>query len=403
MRDIFVERLSGISAAERSIEIVERKGLGHPDTICDSIMERVAVALSKEYVERFGTVLHHNIDKGLLVAGGVERRFRGGRVTEPMKLIFGDRAVSRFGNETIPVGDIAVTTAKQWFRENLRFVDPEQHVEYQVEIRETSQELKDIFSRGEGVFAANDTSAAVGYAPLTETERIVLETEMYLNSNGFKESFPETGEDIKVMGFRRERGLALTIAMPLIDKYIMDESEYFFRKEIIYKAIEELLFDKCNNFDKVDIYLNTLDRKGRGLDGIYLSVTGTSAENADSGEVGRGNRVNGIISLGRPSSAEAAAGKNAVSHIGKIYNVMTHKMAHAVYEGVVGIKEIYVWLAGRIGSPVDEPAVISAQVLLEHNASFASVSKKIKEMLEREMSKTDVFCDELRHGKYPIC
>lgn len=403
MRDILVERLKGSSVSERKVEIVERKGLGHPDSICDSIMESISLALSKEYMGRFGTILHHNIDKGLLVAGGVERRFGGGRVTEPMRLIIGDRATFKFGDEEIPVGDIAISTAKQWFKDNLRFVESELNVEYQLEMRQTSDELQDIFLRGDKVFEANDTSAAVGYAPMTETERIVLESELYLNSNEFKERFPETGEDIKIMGFRKDRELALTIAMPLIDRFIMDESAYFTKKEIVYKAMKEFILDKCNHFGKVDVYFNTLDRKGRGLHGIYMSVTGTSAEDADSGEVGRGNRVNGIIALNRPSAAEAAAGKNAVSHVGKIYNILTHKMAQTIYEGVDGIKEIYVWLASQIGSPVDQPAVISAQVLLEHRVSFDSVSKKIKDIIDRELSEMNLFCQELLEGKYPVC
>ena len=60
------------------VEVVERKGLGHPDSICDAIMEEISLALSREYMEQFGVILHHNIDKGLLVAGEVERKFGGG-------------------------------------------------------------------------------------------------------------------------------------------------------------------------------------------------------------------------------------------------------------------------------------------------------------------------------------
>ncbi|MBI5755301.1 MAG: methionine adenosyltransferase [Nitrospirae bacterium] len=403
MTDILVERLGGLSVAERRVEIVERKGLGHPDSICDAIMEGVTLALSREYMKRFGVILHHNIDKGLLVAGEVERRFGGGRVVEPMRLIFGDRATFKMDDRTIPINDIAVDTAKQWFSDNLRFVDPESHVRYQVEIKHASLELQDIFKRGGGVFGANDTSAAVGYAPLTETERLVLESEIYLNSKDFKDRFPETGEDIKIMGFRRDRDLTLTIAMPFIDRYITDEDTYFEKKGLTHEAIEDLVKTKANSLEKVQVSLNTLDREGRGLGGMYLSVLGTSAEDADSGEVGRGNRVNGIIALNRPSAAEAAAGKNAVSHVGKIYNILTHKMAHTIYENVDGIKEVYVWLASQIGVPVNEPVIASAQVLLEHRASFSSISGKIKEIINKELSEIELFCNELLQGKYPVC
>jgi len=108
MQDILIERLSGPSVGERRVEIVERKGLGHPDSICDAIMEEISLALSREYMNRFGYILHHNIDKGLLVAGAVEQEFGGGRVLEPMRLIFGDRATFKFDDKIIPINDIDV-------------------------------------------------------------------------------------------------------------------------------------------------------------------------------------------------------------------------------------------------------------------------------------------------------
>ncbi|MEK6537788.1 MAG: methionine adenosyltransferase, partial [Nitrospirota bacterium] len=188
-----------------------------------------------------------------------------------------------------------------------------------------------------------------------------------------------------------------------LDRYIANEYTYFDKKSAVSRTINDFVLTKCSNFDKVDIFLNTLDKEGRGLGGMYLSVLGTSAEDADSGEVGRGNRVNGIIALNRPSAAEAAAGKNAVSHVGKIYNILTHRMAHTIYESVDGIKEIYIWLASQIGNPVSEPVIASAQVLLEHRASVSSTSKKIKEIIERELSEIDGFCKELLQGKYPVC
>ncbi len=403
MADILVERLSGPTVAERMVEIVERKGLGHPDSICDAVMEQVSLALSREYMKRFGVILHHNIDKGLLVAGQVKRRFGGGRVVEPMRLIFGDRATYKVNGSSIPVHDIAIDTAKQWLKDNLRFVDPDRHMKYQVELRPASSELQDIFSRGDSVFSANDTSAAVGYAPFTETETVVLESEIYLNSGEFKEQFPETGEDVKIMGYRRGRELTLTVAIPFLDRYIKDEQDYFEKKHSVSMALEDFVMAKCSNFEKVHTFVNTLDRKGRGTGGMYLSVLGTSAEDADSGEVGRGNRVNGIIALNRPAAAEAAAGKNAVSHVGKIYNILTHRMAHTIYESVDGIKEIYVWLASQIGKPVSEPVLASAQVSLEHRASALSVSKKVKDIIEKELTDIDNFCRDLLQGKYPVC
>ena len=177
-RNVNVENLSGKAVYEHEVEIVERKGVGHPDSICDAVMEDISIALSREYLSRFGRVLHHNIDKGLLIAGEVEHRFGGGMVTEPMRLIIGDRATFEFEGERVAVDTIAVDTAKMWIRDNLKFVDPERDFEFDVEIKPGSPELTDIFRREQqsGILAANDTSAAVGYAPLSPTERMVLGT-----------------------------------------------------------------------------------------------------------------------------------------------------------------------------------------------------------------------------------
>ena len=61
----------------QEIEIVERKGLGHPDTLCDAIAERICVRLCRWYLDRCATVLHHNVDKVLLCAGASRPSFGG--------------------------------------------------------------------------------------------------------------------------------------------------------------------------------------------------------------------------------------------------------------------------------------------------------------------------------------
>ncbi|RLI09670.1 methionine adenosyltransferase, partial [Candidatus Bathyarchaeota archaeon] len=349
-RNLFVDELKQTPIEEQKLEIVERKGLGHPDYICDAIMDKVSVALCAEYLKRFGTILHHNVDKSLLVAGEAEIRFGGGRVLKPMLLVFGDRATFEYEGEAIPLGEVVVRAAKEWFRENMRFVDPEEHVIYQVELKPGSPELVDIFRREK--IGANDTSAAVGYAPMSRTERAVYELERFLNSPGFKKEFPETGEDVKVMGLRLCDRLELTIAMAFVDRFIGDEKAYFRAKEEVLERLREFAQEEFGDrFSEIGIHLNVLDETGRGIHGVYLTVLGTSADSGDSGQVGRGNRVNGVIPLNRPMCSEAAAGKNPVSHVGKIYNVLTHRIAEAIYEQVPGLREVYVWLLSQIGRP----------------------------------------------------
>jgi S-adenosylmethionine synthetase len=399
---IIVETYKGKSISEHRVEIVERKGTGHPDQICDSIMDAISVALSQAYLREFGTILHHNIDKSLLAAGRVEKFFGGGKVVQPMELIIGDRATFRAAGREIPVADIARDTASKWFRENMRFVDPDHHLNYRIVLAPGSEELTDIFSRPGEVRVANDTSAAVGYYPLSPTERVVLELEKHLNSREFKRFYPETGEDVKVMGLRRVDLLELTVAMPLLATFVKSEKEYFDRKEAILQEVRGFL-GGYTGFKGVDVHFNGLDAPGRGLGGVYLSLLGTSAEDADSGQVGRGNRVNGLISMNRPMGTEAAAGKNPVSHVGKIYNVLAHKIAREIYETIDGIKEVYVLLLNRIGTPIDRPQMANAQLLLERGRKIDEILKTVEEIFEREFAGINVFCLALARGEYPVC
>lgn len=399
---IRVSQLQQVPVGEQPLEIVERKGVGHPDHICDAIMNEVSVALSKEYVKRYGTVLHHNIDKALLAAGEVRRRFGGGEVKRPMLMVFGDRATYDVDGDPVPVDEMAVSTAKRWFKKNMRFVDPDRHVRYQVELAKGSEALQDIFKRKGQFLGANDTSAAVGYAPLTETERLVLITERYINSPSFKKEFPETGEDVKIMASREDGSLDLTIALAFVDRFIESEKQYFRRKAEVVDDVTRFVRSRAK-FDQVSVSINTADKPGRGMGGMYLTVLGTSADDGDGGQVGRGNRVNGLIPLNRPTCSEAAAGKNPVSHVGKIYNLLCYEIAQHVYQKVSGIKEVYVWLLSQIGHPINQPKVAGVQLILDKGVEFKSVSRPVTDIVKSELNNIDDFTKRLTQGKIPVC
>jgi S-adenosylmethionine synthetase len=398
MERIHIQQLRGPD--QHDVEIVERKGLGHPDTICDLVMEQISLALYRAYSGRCGRLFHFNCDKGLLVAGQVERRFGGGKVIEPMRLVIGDRATPV---KEFDIREIAIETAKCWFREHLPEVDPDRHVTYQVELKGGSEELTGIFQETSTVALANDTSAAVGYAPLSETEQLVLEAERFLNGPEFKRRYPESGKDVKIMGVREGSRLDITAAMPLLDRYTDDEASYFEKKQEMREVLSAHLRSRLARLDEINVNLNTLDRPGRGLAGIYLSVLGTSAEDADSGEVGRGNQVNGIIALNRPRGSEAAAGKNPLSHVGKIYSVLTHLLARQIHAEIPGVEQVVVWLCSSIGDPIDKPQMASVQVRLERQAKFADVAEPIRQIMVRELERMPSLCEELAQGKYAIC
>ncbi len=400
MSKIDLEEMCQLPMEKQVTELVERKGIGHPDTMCDAIMEQVCVALCKEYRASFDRILHFNIDKGMLSAGRSAPHLGGGKLLEMMLVLFGDRATSRFEGKRIDVGEIAEQAAKDWIRRNLRFVNPDRHVLFQNQLKEGSPELRGIFERD--VVVANDTSVAAGYAPLTETEQVVLDATRYLNSAEIKEKYPETGEDVKVLAFRRNRSLLLTISLAYVDRFIPNEKYYFDRKEEIRCALEDHLTSQIKTLDSIRVMINTLDDPERGEKGMYLTVLGTSAEGADGGQVGRGNRVNRLIALNRPISNEAVAGKNPVSHVGKIYSVLTNRIAGDIYARVPGINEVYVWLCSQIGQPIDQPLVATAQVCLKEGVTMADIKPQIESIFENELSTIHEFTLEMAEGKYQV-
>ncbi|MDR3402273.1 MAG: methionine adenosyltransferase [Chthoniobacter sp.] len=399
--EIILSALDQTPVEEQRAELVERKGVGHPDSICDAVMEEVALGLCREYQAAFGHILHFNVDKCLLVAGRTEPSLGGGAVIKPMRLIFGDRATAESAGKRIDIDAIAESSAKSWLRRHLRFVDPEKHVIIQNEMSEGSPELTGIFRRPK--IGANDTSATIGYAPLSETERIVLACEKYLNSPVCKQRFPEAGEDVKVMGYRCGRGLELTVALAFVDRFIPAAEEYFARKQEIAAALEEHLRPKMRTLDRLGVTINALDDPGRGAEGMYLTVLGTSAEGGDCGQVGRGNKVNGLISLNRPIGTEAVAGKNPVSHVGKIYTLLSHELAATIQKSVPGIREIYVWLGSQIGQPIDQPAMVLTNVILSPGCALVDVQSDVEWHIRQALATIPEFTTRLIRGEFPVC
>lgn len=393
---IFVESAKDVPTFKRQFEIVERKGLGHPDTICDLVMDKVSIELSKLYIKETGTIQHHNMDKTMLVAGQTENRFGGGKVIKPIKLIIGDRATFLSNDHRVPIGDFIITTAKAWFEKNLKRI--EKNIEFQLEIGAGSKELQSIFKNPKS-FASNDTSALVGYAPFTSTESIVFETEQYLNSTKFKEEFPASGEDVKIMGFRNGDWLDLTIAIAFVDRYVESVDDYFRKKHQMLEAIAE--FAKSKTDLKIHAAINCLDDQNKGMDGIYLTVLGTSADGADSGEVGRGNKANRVISVSRPAGAEALAGKNPVSHIGKIYNSLSFKLADEIHRKVPGLEEVFVWMYNVIGRPVNDPKAVVVRPVTKNNLLDKSQQTQIEEIVNDNLEKMDEFCKKLLSEESP--
>lgn len=335
---------------EDKVEFVERKGIGHPDTIIDNLCEASSKALTKYYKQHFRKTLHHNIDKGLIIAGKSTPNFKSGEITKVTKIIIAGRAVTRYGNIKVPINKIIQEAVKEEMQQfNLPY-------ELELHISDSTIQLNSTQDNN----VANDTSLGVGHYPLTKLEKTVLQVSQLLENESYKRKFPAIGYDTKVLGMRSGSKLHLTLAIAFMSRYVKDINTYKQIKKDIKKDLE-LRFGI-----KVDI--NSLDTY-QDVRNIYLTVTGLSAENGDDGSPGRGNRYNELITPNQSMSLESFAGKN-LNHPGKTYQALAHHMAKEIAE-TLKAKHCSVKIASQIGKPLTEPLLVS--VKLDGKINMASI------------------------------
>lgn len=394
---VSVRQLEGPAVEALPVEIVERKGLGHPDTICDALAEEVSLALSRYYRDRFGLILHHNVDKILLCGGSARTAFGGGEVTAPIEIFLAGRATREFWGEQIPVDELAQGAVRDWLHRNLHTLDFEQHVRVHSHIRPGSADLVELYLRQqrEGILLANDTSIGVGYAPLSPLESTVLHLEKHLNSPSFKDAHPAMGEDIKVMGVRQGESINLTVACALIGSYVANIEEYLHRKDEIRGIAEQIGRRYAGRRVKAEV--NTADDPEHGS--VYLTVTGTSAESGDDGEAGRGNRANGLITPYRPMTMESVAGKNPVTHVGKIYNIAAGLIAEALAAEVPEIDEVSTFLVSQIGRPINEPQIVDLRVRLKDHRRLEALRPRIESIAQEHLAALPDLADRFLSGE----
>jgi len=394
-RNIRVEPIDRQAVEDQDVEIVERKGIGHPDSICDGIAEHVSSALARTYLDRVGKVLHYNTDETQLVAGSSEPAFGGGEVLEPIYVLIVGRATKEYDGERFPVNSIALEAAREYLREEIPGVDLESDAVIDVRLGEGSGDLQNVFGEeGRRVPMANDTSFGVGHAPLTETERIVREAERRLNGE-FAADHPALGPDVKIMGKREGDEIDLTVAAAMIDAHVPDMDAYKAEVEAAREFVEGVADDHTDR--DVEVYVNTADDYEE--ESIYLTVTGTSAEHGDDGSVGRGNRANGLITPNRSMSMEATSGKNPVNHIGKIYNVLATEIAEEVVTEVSGIRDLRIRLLSQIARPIDEPHVADAHAVTEDGVELSDLEAEIETIIDQQLTDVRSITDRVINGE----
>ncbi len=401
VKNLFIEEYRHPPVYKLGTELVERKGLGHPDYIADSASEVASRELSKYYLKEYGRILHHNLDKTLLVGGQAKAYFGGGQIIQPIYIIVSGRAVTTVktddGVDEVPIGSIILGAVKRWIKENMRFLEPEEHVVVDYKIGKGSADLVGIYDTARKAPRSNDTSFGVGYAPLSPLESLVFKTERLLNSREFKSKLPAVGEDVKVMGLRKGKTIDLTIAMAVVSSLVADKEEYLSLKEEVKNKVLDLAANLVPDYD-VNVYINTGDTPEKGI--FYLTYTGTSSEHGDDGMTGRGNRVNGLITPLRPMSLEATAGKNPVSHVGKIYNVAAMIAANKIADVISDAEEVYVKLLSQIGRPIDEPLAASVMVNPgEGKELSASEKEEIRGIIEEIVGNITRITDIILNGE----
>jgi S-adenosylmethionine synthetase len=375
-RNIKVEELLQTPIEKQRIELVERKGIGHPDSISDGLAEAVSRALCREYINKCEAILHHNTDETQIVAGRSCPRFGGGEILQPIYILLVGRATKEFEGVELATEAVAIQAGRRYLKNTLVNIDLDRDIIMDCKLGTGSSDLRDVFKR-DRVPVANDTSFGVGHAPFSELENLVYNTERQLLTD-LKSRIPGIGEDMKVMGLRDGEDITLTICSGMIGKYIDDLNSYM----SITEEMKEYAGERATRYTERDVkvFINAGDDLKKGS--VFLTVTGTSAEMGDDGSVGRGNRCNGLITPNRPMSMEATSGKNPINHIGKIYNLLATQISRDIVEKVSDVQEVYVRLLSQIGTPIDKPLVASAQIIPKEDTSFEKVKAETEVIID---------------------
>lgn len=392
-------RITALSQTVDDVEIVERKGKGHPDTMADAMAEAFSRELCRFYIENAGFVQHHNVDKLLIAAGYSHPRFGGGDIVEPFDVYLSGRASLRAGQLDVPAEQVAQRVVDDFIRSNLHAA-PVGIARVHCLVRPGASDLVSLFQRAaEGeVPLANDTSIGAAYAPLSPVEQLVLATERFLTSTGSIELHPERGEDVKIMALRNGNAVQLTIACAMIGRHLENLDHYIAAKRAIEDQVRNL--PQARAFDQLNIAINAADDIKAGS--VYLTVSGTSAEAGDDGQTGRGNRVNGLIVPMKPTSMEAIAGKNPVNHVGKLYNIVAQRICDQVHAELEEVAAVRCILLSRIGQRIDRPAMAELRLQMKSGEMTPGIQAAARAIAEHMIESVTALTKEFTAGTVAI-
>jgi len=368
------------------VEFVERKGVGHPDTICDHLAEELARELAAEYLAHTGAVQHFNVDKAILAAGSVEVGFGGGQHVRPSRLVLVGKADSMKEWRPDPE-DLAVRYKKKLL--DLLPDATEEAFDFEVWLNQSSSDLATVVNRrSDNAPLANDTSFAAVSLPRSSLEATVHAVERRLNSDEFRSTQP-VGRDIKVMGARVNGSAQVTVACPVLATKVESRAEYDGVLDAVRDEVAAVAEQHLGS--GVTVKVNQADQD----DSPYLTLTGTSAEAGDDGQVGRGNRFGGLITPYRPMSLEAAAGKNPFAHVGKTYHAFAADIAARLH-AETDVSESTIRMLSSIGRSVSDPEAIHIEKVGDADPSM------IKQIAAECLSDWQGVQNRLIAGEYEL-
>lgn len=372
---------------ELAVEVVERKGIGHPDTLADGIAEMASIRYSLHCLKEVGAVLHHNLDKVAVLGGRAAFTETGGVYDRPLRVVFGGRISTSFAGRELPVREILHQAAVDHLRVALPGFD---RVQLQV-LHETTDSskfphwfaprgLEDLPERPTA--HSNDTAYLVGSAPRTTTETVALLAEAWFRSRAW------AGSDIKALVVRRHDMWAITVCVPALAGHLTNSEEFDDAVATAADELTEVLRQRLPG--RVTVVCNTRGSRTGPLSGQYFTLSGSAIDYGEDGLVGRGNARSGLISGAHLAGNEATFGKNPAYHVGKVGGWLADRAAQAVATQFGPCRIGLLW---RNGARYDQPASI------EITTASRMPDSQVEAVVRAELARTDWLTD-LLDGRY---
>ncbi|MER6916075.1 methionine adenosyltransferase [Streptomyces sp. NPDC000594] len=375
---------------ELAVEVVERKGVGHPDTLADGIAELASIRYSLHCLDTAGAVLHHNLDKVAVLGGRAAFTDTGGVYDRPLRIVLGGRISTSFAGRPLPVREILHQAAVDHLRTALPGFD-----RVKLEIRqETTDSSKfphwfaprslDDLPERRAAFS-NDTAYLVGSAPRTATESVVLLAEAFFRR------LPWAGSDIKALAVRDGTNWTVTVCVPALAGHLTSSAEFDDAVTAAAGELTDLLQQRLPG--RVRVVCNTRNSRTGPLSGQYFTLSGSAVDYGEDGLVGRGNARTGVISGAHLAGNEATFGKNPAYHVGKVGGWLADTAARTVAAEFGPCRIALLW---RNGAPYDQPASIEITTARQAPAGAA------EELVRAVLARTDWMVD-LLSGRYLPC